>query len=69
MNVKVSGLVFILSGQLSVLLESEVFELFSAELIFQETTAFLAKLMLSGNGTRLFVFVTPVIYGLEIWWQ
>ena len=52
-NVEVSGLTFILSGQITIL--SNVTFLFSAELIFQKTTGFLTNLTLMGSGTRWFV--------------
>ena len=55
-NIEINGFVFILSGQLNFLSESDIYDLVSTELIFQGTTAFLTNLTLIGNGTRLFAF-------------
>ena len=49
-DIEISGFVFILSGQYSVLSNGYT------ELIFHNTSAVLASLTLTGNGTRLFAF-------------
>ena len=51
-NVEIRGLVFVLSGQFDAQLQR--FSIFTAELYFYNTSAFLINLTLVGNGTRLF---------------
>jgi predicted outer membrane repeat protein len=51
-NIEISGLVFILSGQFSALSTNATL----SELVFHNTSAVLASLTLTGNGTRLFAF-------------
>jgi predicted outer membrane repeat protein len=52
-NIEINGLIIILSGHFSVFTGTF---LPSAELIFHNTSAVLASLTLTGNGTRLFAF-------------
>ena len=53
-NIEISGFVFILSGQFSILPDDDfVSALFS---VFQGTTVILTNLTLIGNGTRMFAF-------------
>ena len=56
-NINISGFVFFLSGEFSVLVEfDDLLVLFSSELIFQGTTASLTNLTLAGDGTRVFAY-------------
>ncbi|MCG8620481.1 MAG: hypothetical protein MJE68_00595, partial [Proteobacteria bacterium] len=50
-DIEISGFVFILSGQFSVLSNTSY-----TELVFHNTSAVLASLTLTGNGTRVFAF-------------